>query len=74
MDSNTVKVVKILGESKKGWTQAADNAVRQADKTIKNISGIKVLEMSANIEEGEIKEYKTTLEVAFPVLNKKDEL
>ena len=71
MESNTVKIVKILGESNKGWTQAADNAVKQANKTIKNLTGIKVLEMSANIENGEIVEYKTTLEVAFPVLDKK---
>ena len=74
MDSNTVKVVKILGESKEGWTQAADNAVRQADETIDNISGIKVLEMSADIDDGQIEEYKTTLEVAFPVIDKKQDL
>ena len=74
MDTNTVKIVEILGESNEGWTQAADNAVQQASKTIENISGIKVLDMSANIEEGEIKEYKTTLEVAFPVLDTQQDL
>ncbi len=70
MDTNTIKIVKIMGESNKSWEDAANNTVKQASKTIKQITGIKVLDMSGNIENGEITEYKTTVEIAFPVLDK----
>lgn len=70
MDTNTIKIVKIMGESNISWEDAANNTVKQASKTIKQITGIKVLDMSGNIENGEIVEYKTTVEIAFPVIDK----
>ncbi len=70
MDTNTIKIVKIMGESNKSWEDAANNTVKQASKTIKQITGIKVLDMSGNIENGEIVEYKATVEIAFPVIDK----
>ena len=62
-----VKVVKVLGTSAESWTDAADEAVREASQTIDDIHGVEVEDWTAEVENGEITEYRTTVEVAFPV-------
>ncbi|GAA0199261.1 dodecin family protein [Haladaptatus pallidirubidus] len=62
-----VKIIKVLGTSEESWEDAAREAVEQASETIENISGIEVEDWTANVENGQITDYKTTVEVAFPV-------
>ncbi|MBV0923499.1 dodecin family protein [Halomicroarcula limicola] len=62
-----VKIVKVLGTSEESWEDAAREAVAQASETIDDIHGIEVEDWTANVENGQITEYKTTVEVAFPV-------
>ncbi|MBX0293662.1 dodecin family protein [Haloarcula nitratireducens] len=62
-----VKIVKVLGTSSESWEDAAREAVAQASETIDDIHGIEVEDWTANVENGQITEYKTTVEVAFPV-------
>lgn len=62
-----VKVVKVLGTSEESWTDAADEAVREASRTIDDIHGVEVEDQTAEVENGEIAEYRATVEVAFPV-------
>ncbi|WP_256300578.1 dodecin family protein [Haloarchaeobius salinus] len=67
-----VKIIKVLGTSTESWEDAAHEAVAQASETIEEINGVEVEGWTANVEDGSIVEYKTTVEVAFPV--KHDEL
>lgn len=62
-----VKIVKVLGTSEESWQDAAEEAFRQASETIENISGVEVEDWTAKVENGEIVEYHTTCEIAFPV-------
>ena len=62
-----VKVIKIVGTSEESWPEAADEAVKEANKTIDDIHGVELEDMTANVENGEITEYKATVEIAFPV-------
>jgi flavin-binding protein dodecin len=62
-----VKVVKVLGTSTESWTDAADEAVKEASKTIDDIHGVEIEDQTAEVEDGEVTEYRTTVEVAFPV-------
>lgn len=62
-----VKIVKVLGTSTESWEDAAHEAVAQASETIENIRGIEIEDWTATVEDGAIREYKTTVEVAFPV-------
>ena len=62
-----VKVVKVLGTSEESWDDAADEAVREASKTIDDIHGVEVEDQTAEVEDGEVTEYRATVEVAFPV-------
>ena len=37
-----VKIIELIGSSPNGWTEAAQNAVTEAAKTVKNIKGVHV--------------------------------
>ncbi len=62
-----VKIIKVLGTSEESWEDAAREAVEQANQTIDDIHGIEVEDWTASVENGQITEYKATVEVAFPV-------
>lgn len=65
--SKVAKVIEIVGSSKEGWAEAADAAVRTASKSVKNITGVQVGGMTAQVEDGKISSYKTTVKIAFGV-------
>ncbi|NLN07973.1 MAG: dodecin domain-containing protein [Firmicutes bacterium] len=65
-----VKVVELVGESKIGWEDAVKKAVADAAKTIDNITGVHVENLTANVQDGDIVEYKANVKVAFGVLDR----
>ena len=67
--ATVVKIITIIGTSEQSFAKAADEAVRTAQKTIRNITGVDVVSMSATVDPnpGGIKEYRTTVNVAFVV-------
>lgn len=62
---DTVKTIELIGSSSESWEDAAQNALTDADATIENISGIELVSQTANVEDGQIAQYKSTLHVAF---------
>lgn len=62
-----LKVIELLGQSKKGWEDASQEMVKEASKTIKNIRSIYVQEMSATVEDGDITMYRVNGKVTFEV-------
>lgn len=64
---SAVKIVKVLGTSEESWQDAAEEAYREASQTIDDISGIEVESWTAQVDGGEIDEYRATIEVSFPV-------
>ena len=65
-----VKVVDLIGVSDKSWEDAVSKAVKDASKTIDNITGVEVISTTANVRDGELTEYKATVKVAFGVLDR----
>jgi dodecin len=61
------KVVELVGSSPRNWTEAVNNVVREADKSIEEITGVEVTNFTANIENGTITEYKANVHIAFGV-------
>jgi len=47
------------------WQDALETGFARAKKTLRNITGLKVLEEKARVEEGKIVEYLVTLQVIF---------
>jgi len=65
--ANVAKVVTVIGSSPESFAKAADAAVQEAAKTIRGISGADVISMSANVEDGRISLFKTTVNIAFGI-------
>jgi dodecin len=61
------KVVTIIGSSPDSFAKAADAAVQEAAKTLRGITGAQVVSMSAEVSDGRITEYRTTVNIAFAV-------
>jgi flavin-binding protein dodecin len=63
--ANVVKVITIIGSSPESFAKAADVAVQEAAKTLRGITGVDVISMSAEVENDHITQYRTTVNVAF---------
>jgi flavin-binding protein dodecin len=61
------KVVRVIGTSPDSFAKAADAAVQEAAKTVRDIRGADVVTMSAVVTDGRISEYRTTVDIAFGV-------
>ena len=62
-----VKVVEIIGSSPKSWEDAANNAVLEAAKSIRGLTGVDIMNLTAVIKDGKIVKYKACCKVAFAV-------
>jgi dodecin len=47
-----VKVIEVLAESEKSWEDAAQNAIKEAGATIRNIKSLYVKEFQVAMESG----------------------
>ncbi|MBD3189866.1 MAG: dodecin domain-containing protein [Candidatus Heimdallarchaeota archaeon] len=65
-----VKIIEIIGVSDKSWEDAAMNGIQEASKTVKNITGVDVVNFTAKVEDGKITQYKATCKIAFTVTRK----
>ncbi|MBA2476433.1 MAG: dodecin domain-containing protein [Actinobacteria bacterium] len=65
--AEVAKVVRIIGSSPDGFAEAAQAAVEEASRTIRGITGIDVVTMSAQVEGDRVAQFRTTVDVAFGV-------
>jgi flavin-binding protein dodecin len=67
--TRVAKVIELVGSSDKGWTEAAQAALDEAKKTIKDITGLEVNDITASVDPNTntIKEYKVGVKIAFGV-------
>ncbi len=70
---SVAKIVEIIGSSNKGWEDAAQNAVNEAMKTLREIRGIEIEDMTATIDQttGKISQYRTAVKLSFGVEHSK---
>ena len=63
-----VKVIELVGTSKKSWEDAMKEAVRESSQSLRHIKAVDVVKQSAHVDEnGEIVEYRVTVHIAFGV-------
>ena len=51
---SVAKVIEIIAESKKGWEDAAQNALKEVSETVRDVKHLYVENMQAIVEDGEI--------------------
>lgn len=61
------KVIKVVGESDKGFSDAVKNAIHQAMKTIKNIRYAEIERFTTKIENNSIVSYRAEAKISFEV-------
>lgn len=60
-----IKVAELVGESRDGWQDAVDTAVGEAAQKLGSITGVEVVNFTANVKNGRVTEYKTNLKIAY---------
>ncbi len=63
--SDVLKVIELLAESDKGWEDAANNAVKRASETLRNIRSIYIKDFEAKVENNKITQYRINAKVTF---------
>ncbi len=67
MAEGVVKIIELVGVSSESFSGAVRNAVSEASKTIRGITGVDVIQSSAKVQDGQITEYHVNVKIAFPV-------
>lgn len=61
------KVIEVIASSDKSFDDATRNALKEASKSVDNITSIYVKEMNANVSNNEIVSYGVNAKVSFEV-------
>lgn len=62
---SVAKVSEITASSKKGFEDAVQEGITRANKTLKNIRGAWINEMTVEVKDGRIEAYRVNMKVTF---------
>jgi flavin-binding protein dodecin len=65
--ARVIKIVELMGVSEESFDDAVRQAVKEASKTIRNITGVEVIKNTADVDGDEIFEYHVTVRLAFVI-------
>ena len=65
MKNHIYKIIELTGTSSKSMEDAVDQAVKRANKTLKNLSWFQVTDTRGNIAKGRIHHWQVTIKVGF---------
>ena len=60
-----VKVIEVLAESNKSWEDAAEQALKEAAKSGRNIKSIYIKDFQAVVENDKITSYRINAKISF---------
>ena len=61
------KVIDIVGTSKDSFAKAAENAIKEASKTVRGMRWARISEFECELEGEKIKNYRATARIYFNV-------
>ncbi|NIS70803.1 MAG: dodecin domain-containing protein [Proteobacteria bacterium] len=64
-DPRVARVTEIIAASPKSFEDAINVGFTRATKTLRGITGMRVVEQRVSIEDAKVKEYRVRLEVIF---------
>ena len=62
-----LKVIELLAESKKSWEDAAQNAVAEASKSIRNIRSVYVKNLTVEVDNDKITHWRLNCKITFEI-------
>jgi dodecin len=72
MSDSVYKIIELVGKSKKSWEDAADNGIKAASKSLKNLRIAEVNKMDMKIENGKVESYRVRMTLSFKYDQKDD--
>jgi flavin-binding protein dodecin len=63
--AKVVKVIELMSQSSKSWEDAAQGAVDEASKTLRNIRSLYIKEFTVEVDNGKISNYRINAKVTF---------
>ena len=64
MDS-VYKIIEIVGSSSQSWEKAAEAAISQASKSLRDLRVAEVSQLDLQLKDGKIEAYRAKLKVSF---------
>ena len=64
---SVVKIVHLVGQSPESFAKAADEAIVEAARTIRNIKSFQVDQLSGEVSDGKVVNYRASIQIAFVV-------
>ena len=64
---SVVKVIHLVGQSNESFTRAADEAIKEAARTVRNIKSFEVDNLSGEVSDGNVTLYRASIKVAFVI-------
>jgi hypothetical protein len=64
-DQRVARVTEIISGSPKGFDDAVKVGFDRANKTLRGITGMRIVEMRVAVEKSKIKEYRVRMEIIF---------
>jgi dodecin len=65
MADSVYKVIELVGTSTDSWEKAAQVAVDQASKSLRDLRIAEVVEMDIQIDDGKVRAYRTKIKLSF---------
>jgi dodecin len=62
-----IKSIDLVGVSTQSWRDAAEQALKEAGRSIRGITSMDVLDTSCNVADGEVTEYLTHVRIQFRI-------
>lgn len=62
-----IKVIELMSSSPTSWTDATNQAIKKAAKTMRHLKSAYIQNFSATVDKGKIKEYRVNLKLSFEV-------
>ncbi len=59
------KVIELVGTSSESWEKAAEEAVKTASQSLKDLRIAEVVELDMQIEDGKVKAFRAKVKVSF---------
>jgi flavin-binding protein dodecin len=65
MSEHVYKIVELVGSSKQSIEDAAENAVKRADRTLRNLRWFEIMQIRGHVEDGNVSHYQVVLKAGF---------
>ncbi len=65
MPNSVYKIIELVGSSPESWEKAAQNAIKLASKSLRDLRIAEVCTMDMHLKDGKVEAYRVKLKVSF---------